>query len=129
MEGVEDYFRFVEEENARRKITGDKLKPITISGICVHLGIAKDTWTEYSKREGFAVPMKRFKSIVENYVEDGVLNGTVNTIGGIFNLKNNHGWTDKQEITVNESSDKLTAEQIRDRLKHKKTVERDENKS
>jgi len=118
-QGIIEYFRLVEEENKQRKLqrfTGEKLKPYTLSGICVHLGISRETWREYGHREEFARAIKQAKTIVENYVEEGLLNGTINAIGGIFNLKNNFGWVDKIELSTNQQPEKITPTDIRKQL-------------
>jgi len=103
---VIEYFESVDKENERRKLQRfmtDKVKPYTISGICVYLGISRDTWSEYGKQEGYSDTIKIARLIVENYVEEGLLNGSVNPIGAIFNLKNNFDWVDKRELTVGQA--------------------------
>jgi nitrogen regulatory protein PII-like uncharacterized protein len=116
---VIEYFKFVEDENVQRKIKrfeGEKVKPFTLSGICVYLGIARDTWNEYSKQEGYAETTKVAKMIVENYAEEGLLNGTLNAIGAIFNLKNNFGWVDKIEVSASAGGEQLNQQDIQSRL-------------
>ena len=44
------------------------------------------------------------------------MNGKWNTIGAIFNLKNNFGWTDKVEVTTKEP-EQLDKNDIKDKLK------------
>jgi hypothetical protein len=48
--------------------------------------------------EPFIDTIKRAKDKVENSVEEGLLSGKYNATGAIFNLKNNYGWRDKQEV-------------------------------
>jgi hypothetical protein len=69
----------------------------SITGLCLHIGISAETWNEYSKKEEFSEPIMRAKKIIEKYnVEQLYRKEQVNGI--MFNLKNNFGWVDKQEI-------------------------------
>lgn len=121
---IMEYFENVDKENVQRKLKRDtRYKPYTISGICVYLDISKETWNRYSKQAEYHDPIKRCKARVENYVEEGVLNGSLNSIGGIFNLKNNFGWVDKTEVTFNKEPEKLSLEDIKGHLKEKKRLE------
>jgi len=116
---IVEYFKWVDEENKTRKLgrfTGEKIKPYTLTGICVYLDISRETWNVYSKRSEFEAAIKRAKTIVENYVEEGLLNGAINPIGGIFNLKNNFGWVDKIEVNTNTTNEQLTPDDIQNRI-------------
>ena len=114
---IDEYFIFIKDENEKRKVCKDKIKPPTMSGICVFLGISRDTWSEYAKKPEFSETIKKTRTIVENFVEEGLLNGSVNTIGAIFNLKNNFGWVDKIDISTNDTAEQMTPEEIMKRLK------------
>ena len=100
--GIDEYFIYVDYINKERKLKNEKLKPYTISGICVFLDICRDTWWEYSKKQDYTDTIKKAKMKVENYVEEGLLSGTTNPIGSIFNLKNNFGWKDSFEVVANQ---------------------------
>ena len=118
-EKIVEYFKYVEDINIQRKLKrfeGEKLKPFTLSGICVYLDICMDTWAEYSKKQEYAEPIKRAKARVMNHVEEGMMNGTLSTIGSIFNLKNNFGWVDKIEVNTTTSSDQLNQDDIQTRI-------------
>ncbi len=119
-QGIIDYFKWIDDTNKERKLMDEKPKPYTLSGICVYLDIAKDTFWEYAKKPGFSESVKRAKARVENYVEEGLLNGSVNAIGAIFNLKNNFGWTDKIDINTNKEPETLDKDNIQERLKELK---------
>ena len=71
--------------------------PWTVSGLCIHLGILRDTLIEYGLLEEFSDTVKEAKMKIENYAEN-ILFQDRNVTGVIFNLKNNFGWRDKQEI-------------------------------
>ena len=72
-------------------------KPITISGLALHLGFAdRQSIQDYSKKDKFSFTIKRAKLIIENYLEECLFGN--NVTGVIFNLKNNYGWIDKKDV-------------------------------
>lgn len=123
---IVEYFKYVDEENVQRKLRrfeGEKLKPYTVTGLCVYLDIHKETLIEYGKRPEYTEAVKRAKQRVENYVEEGLLNGSINPIGGIFNLKNNFGWVDRLDINATSQPEQLTPSDIRQQLQDRKKLE------
>lgn len=80
----------------------------TITGLCIELDCDRDTLINYAKDKEFFGTIKRAKLKVENAIELHLLNSK-NSIGALFNLKNNFGWKDKTEIdqsvTVNTQLD------------------------
>lgn len=71
------------------------VEQITITGVCLHLGIVKDTFYNYAKRDGFKHMINMARMRVENAYELSLRqNGRA---GDIFALKN-FGWTDRQDI-------------------------------
>lgn len=69
---------------------------ITITGICLALGLDKSTFYDYEKREEYKDIVKQARMIVENSYEISLReNGRT---GDIFALKN-FGWRDKVEFT------------------------------
>lgn len=71
--------------------------PPSILGMCLSIGINRETLLEYSNREQFADTIKQAKAKVEQYLADQ-LNRTTQVAGIIFNLKNNFGWKDVQTV-------------------------------
>jgi hypothetical protein len=69
----------------------------SITGLCQSIGITRDTWNTYEKREGFFDSIKRAKERIEKYNVEQLYRKDQVT-GVIFNLKNNFGWADRQEI-------------------------------
>lgn len=69
----------------------------TISGLADHLDCDRDTILEYSKKAEYSGTIKRAKQKIERHVEESLFTMR-NPAGAIFNLKNNFGWKDKQEI-------------------------------
>lgn len=72
-------------------------KPYTITGLAVHLGCDRDTLLNYEQKEEFFGTIKDAKVKIHAYAEEYLFSGKSAT-GAIFNLKNNWGWKDKQEV-------------------------------
>lgn len=129
---INEYFQWVNDENVERKkrrFEGEKFKPFTLSGICVYLGISRETWSEYGKKSEYVDTIKKTRAIVENYVEEGLMNGTINAIGGIFNLKNNFGWVDKIDIATTSQPEQLTPTDIRSQIEQRKNINQDDDQN
>lgn len=77
-----------------------KEKPYTITGMALFLGMTRKNLIEYGERENFVNVINRARARIESQVEDMLLTGK-NQAGCIFWLKN-QGWSDKQEIEVND---------------------------
>lgn len=78
--------------------------PYTISGLAVWLDCDRKTLLNYEEKEKFFPTIKRAKTRIEASIEQGALMGIYNPTFSIFNMKNNFGWKDKQEVdttTVN----------------------------
>jgi len=84
--------------------TIEQEKHLTFTGLCIALGVVKDTFNDYESGkydtdlEVFSGPLKDLKQRVENYAEQKLFGN--NPTGAIFALKN-YGWKDKQEIESN----------------------------
>ncbi|MCI8618339.1 MAG: hypothetical protein HFJ60_08955 [Clostridia bacterium] len=93
-----------------------KEEPYTITGLCIALDICRDTLSEYMKKEEFSDTIKKAKLKVENYLEKHLITDS-STTGIIFNLKNNFGWSDKQQIehsgNINNPFEGLSTEELR----------------
>ena len=89
---IQEYFDMCDEEE----------RPYTMSGLANQLGISKETLCEYQNKEMFGNLIKRAKQVIEQSLEEQLYR-LGNNSGIIFNLKNNYGWKDQQEIkTTNE---------------------------
>lgn len=67
---------------------------LTITGLCLALGLDKSTFYDYEKRDGYKEIVRQARLIVENSYEISLReNGRT---GDIFALKN-FGWRDKVE--------------------------------
>ena len=82
-EKIDDYFNKTAPEE------------ITITGLCLHLGMNKDTFYEYNKRDKFKDITESARLRVENSYELSLRK--YGRTGDIFALKN-FGWKDKTEV-------------------------------
>ena len=98
-------------------------EPYTVTGLCLALDICRDTLLEYSKDEKFSDTIKKAKLKVENYLERHLITDS-STTGIIFNLKNNFGWTDKQQLehsgNINNPFEGLSTEELRQLINNAK---------
>ena len=56
---------------------------------------------DYQEKDEFSNTVKKAKQKIENFAEKQLYNKDVPTTGVIFNLKNNYGWVDRQELDAN----------------------------
>ncbi len=101
--------------------TNPKTWHITLGGLCQDFDIYRELipiWSkEYPDEDEIIHPIKRIHQILENRVNEGALRNQLNFVSSIFNLKNNYGWKDTQEIAdhrLDKQSDDIA--EIRDRL-------------
>lgn len=72
----------------------------SVIGMCLFLGLHKETLRLYEKEEKYFATIKSAKHKIEKYLESELFRGQGQVTGIIFNLKNNFGWVDKQEIEM-----------------------------
>ncbi len=90
-------------------------KPYTITGLAYAMDTSRETLMNYEGRGEFFDTIKKAKDKCSLYAEEQLFLGK-NTAGIIFNMKNNYGWKDKQEIEHSGGIDKLTDEQVESKL-------------
>lgn len=83
----------------------EKGKPYTVSGLAYALGTNRQTLINYEDKDQFVDTIKSAKAKIERFNEEMLYNKDVSTTGVIFNLKNNYGWKDKQEIEADVKND------------------------
>lgn len=78
----------------------EKDKPLTMTGLALALGTSRQTLLNYRKSgdKGFDSVLKRAKLRCHNFAEEYLFSKGGQIAGTIFNLKNNYGWKDKQEV-------------------------------
>lgn len=77
-----------------------KEKPYTITGLALWLGTDRDTLLDYKNGkhgDEYSYSYKEALMKCHNFAEER-LYGDKQVAGVIFNLKNNYGWKDKQEV-------------------------------
>lgn len=88
IQSVEDYFDKTPE-------------PYLLSGLCLHLGITEDTFKNYESVPEFLGIIKNARLLIKSRLEYGAINAK-NPVGYLFNLKCNHGMSEKQaDININ----------------------------
>jgi len=92
------------------KMCVDKEKPLTISGLALALDTNRQTLLNYENNMGkdFDALIKKAKLMCENFAEEFLFTGK-NVAGTIFNLKNNYGYKDRQDIDLTSNNKELTA--------------------
>jgi heme-binding NEAT domain protein len=89
------------------------------------MGLSKEAFYLYDNRvdcngNRFIDSRKEATVRLEAFKLEKAATGHIREIITIFDLKNNHGYADKQEVTVSDNNETLTAEQVRDRMRSKK---------
>lgn len=77
-------------------------RPYTVEGLCRVLDIDRKTLLEYGELEShaeFRNTVKKAKLFIQEKKVEGMLSGDYVTAGAIFDLKNNHGYVDRSELT------------------------------
>jgi hypothetical protein len=93
-EKVDEYFR-----NCELTWGTDKPKYPTVTGLALALGFnSRLSLINYEGKPEFVNTVKRAKALVEEFIEQRLYGGQ--TTGCIFNLKNNFGWRDSQDLNL-----------------------------
>ena len=71
----------------------------TVESLCLALGMDRDTLLNYGKDDDFIGIVKDAKTRIHASQIEGAMTGKYNPTLSIFLLKNNAGYSDKQEIT------------------------------
>lgn len=73
--------------------------PFTVTGLAMALDLTREGLLHYARKsDAFADTIKRAKIRVENFIEKRLFHA--NATGSIFNLKNNFGWIDDQNVNL-----------------------------
>ena len=103
-EACEDYFAICER---------DGVKP-SVAGLSVALGVNRDTLLSWVRGEvsiECADVIKEYFSLIEVFEETALKDNRTNPVGGIFMMKNNHGYKDQVEHKIVDDRE-LTNEEI-----------------
>lgn len=77
----------------------NQIKPFTISGLAAYLGTNRQTLLNYESKEEYFDTIRAAKVKIEAYAEESLWQPKI-AQGVMFNLKNNFGWQDKQDINM-----------------------------
>jgi len=88
---IDSYFKDRVDES------GTAIKPVTITGLALHLDTSRETLMDYQERDEFSDAIKRAKLRIENYYEENLMTGK--PTGPIFALKN-FGWKDHSTVHI-----------------------------
>lgn len=81
--------------------------PPTIQGLCEHLGIGHDAWSNYAKRKGFSEVVTRARARIERFLEEGLYENPKAARGIMLNLTSNYGWSNRQTVEMGEETRKV----------------------
>ena len=97
-------------------------RPYTVTGLALYLDLTTEGLREYESREEYSATIKKAKMKIEDHINKMSLCNGYNATIAIFNLKNNFGWKDKQEIEQNVKAEvvSLTQEEKEKKLKELK---------
>jgi len=70
------------------------IEPPSLEGLCLQLGISKQTWANYEKREEFLETTARARGRIEEFLIQRLDSGK-GTSGAAFRLQCMHGWSVK----------------------------------
>jgi len=82
-----------------------------VTGLCLHLGMTRETLRQYEKKDGFSDIIKMAKLVVEDYCVKQVLTAEKPT-GYIFVLKTSFGYIEPKDVGMSEGGKE--SEQIGD---------------
>ena len=92
------------------------VRPPTVGGLCIYLGIDRSSWNNYCDKElhpEFEDITNYARTLMESYLEEQLVLREKSTQGIQFNLENNFGWKKKKEVEIGAetraSMDKMSA--------------------
>lgn len=94
-EKIDEYFTMCEQ----------KEEPPTVCGLALALDMDRSGLLRYEQEGEFRNTIKKAKLKIEANYEQMMVSGKGSTPGLIFNMKNNFGWRDQQEVKHSGSVD------------------------
>lgn len=77
------------------------LVPPTVGGLCLYLGISRDTWAEYQKLEETSAACKMAKDRLLAWNEEQLMLRSGKDVKGIvFNLEANYDYSERMDVSV-----------------------------
>ena len=110
---VRGYINYIRDAN----VDGVKLIP-DIEGLCAFMGISRETLIEWEKTRSteYSNAIKRVKNQLAFFKKQLALKGKIPALTFATDFNNNHGYTQKQEVTVrpkNPLGDNMSPEDVR----------------
>ena len=94
---INEYFKLLKVKDEEKDTSEHFDSSPTITGLAYFLGFSdRHSFYDYEKNKEFSHTIKRARTRVENWYEQGLSSGSAT--GNIFALKN-FGWKDKHEVT------------------------------
>lgn len=112
---IDTYFQKETEFGAWVEINGNKEFRPTMSGLALHLGMTRQSLCNYANNEQFFDTIKKARLRIETALEGRLWDGA--PVGTIFNLKNNFGWKDQQQLDVNRNYQDMDDEELTQTIK------------
>lgn len=103
---IDEYFHYCDThttievmKNGERVEVPDP-KPYTVSGLAYYLGTTRRTLLDYeAKNDEYFHTIRAAKAKIEAFVEESLWTPKI-AQGVVFNLKNNFGWKEQQDINM-----------------------------
>jgi hypothetical protein len=121
---IDEYFRKCDEHKAPYVIKGGEVImipdpiPYTITGLAEELDTSREGLINYQNRDEYFDAIRRAKLKCERFAEESLWKPKVAS-GVIFNLKNNYGWKEKNEVDITTQGDKITDNEELEELSRK----------
>lgn len=120
-DAVDGYFASISYDDVARDDGGRPIKsraggqigrvryavPPSKQALCLYLGISRDTYAEYARREDYKAVCDRVTTEVEAYLatELDEREARGRRVDGVkFNLMSNYGWRDRREVEIGEET-------------------------
>lgn len=123
---INEYFKLCKADKIKIDYAGGSVsrqRPYTISGLCLHLSINRNTWSKYSNMTGYEEICALAKLQCEDDLVVGMLTGKYAPVPSIFIAKNCYGYRDSFDINTNVSPEQLSAADIRAQLDRRRQAE------
>lgn len=93
--------RFVTNDDGEQIERLEYLVPPTVGGLCLHLGISRDTWAEYQQDEEMSPACKLAKDKLLAWNEEQLMTRSGKDVKGIvFNLQANYDYRERMDVNV-----------------------------
>ena len=75
--------------------------PPTVGGLCRHLEISRETWSQYGDQPGHDAVVQEARDRIQTYLEEELLTRSGKDVKGVmFNLQANYGMSERHEVEL-----------------------------